>query len=74
MKHWLKSKTIWLGALSAVLPVIEAKFHLLKSVMSDDAYNVALMIMSAVGALVIYFRTITTHPVARKKTIEKHVN
>lgn len=73
MKHWLKSKTIWLGALATALPVIEANFHLLKSVLSDDAYNVALMFMSVVGALVIYFRTITTQPVASKKKLENSV-
>jgi hypothetical protein len=73
MKYWLKSKTIWLGALATALPAIEANFHLLKSVLSEDAYNVSLMFMSVVGALVIYFRTITTQPVARKKAVEKSV-
>lgn len=74
MKHWVKSKTIWLGSLATALPVIEANFHLLKSVLSDDAYNVALMFTSVVGALVIYFRTVTTQPVATKKKMEKSVD
>lgn len=70
MKHWANSRTIIVGALAVVLPIIELNFHLLKPVLSESAYNVALMVISALGALFIYLRTITTGPVKRSQSSE----
>lgn len=73
MKHWKKSRTIIIGAVSAILPVIEFQFHILKPLLGESAYNIALMAISALAALFVYLRTITTGPVVRKKTLEKSV-
>lgn len=70
MKHWLKSKTIWLNASVAALAAAEASFGLLKPYLGESVYGVALFIVTIAN---VYLRFVTTQPVAGAKTVEKPV-
>lgn len=74
MKYWLKSKTLNAAFISTVLVAIEMNLHLVKSALGESAYNGILFAVLILNAIFGYLRTVTTQPVARKKTMEKHVS
>lgn len=73
MKHWKKSKTLIVAGISSILVAAELNLHLVKSMLGEDSYNVILFGMQILIAIFGYLRTITTQPVARRKTVERQV-
>lgn len=73
MKHWKKSKTLIVAGISSILVAAELNLHLVKSMLGEDSYNVVLFAVLILNAIFGYLRTITTQPVARRKTVEKVV-
>lgn len=60
MKSWAKSKTMWVGFAVGILGVVQST---LESAPMDA--QTSGMVMGAIGAVMMFLRTITTQPIGK---------
>lgn len=59
-----KSRTVWINVLIGILAMVELNFHMLQSLVGEQWYGLAFIMVSGIN---IYLRTITTKPLSERK-------